>query len=268
MRSNIEGAAQWLARRHVVRAGYAPLPVDLRPEGVAEAYAVQDELVRHWCVDGDRVAGYKIALTTPQMRRMVGFDDSIAGQVLASRVHRSPAAIVLAHAVHLGFECEIAFRIGRAIDPAAPPTTRAAMAQHIGAIAPAFELIDDGGADYRQFANDDGSTLLTLAADNAWNHGVVLGEWRCDWQATDSAELIGIATIGGREAGRGQGSDVLGHPLDAMLWIVAHLAARGRGMVAGEFVITGSLVTTRFPTSGDKVEFTLDRVGAVCMQIN
>ncbi|MFN0159748.1 MAG: 2-keto-4-pentenoate hydratase [Burkholderiales bacterium] len=266
MHSKIDNAAHWLARRHTERAGYAPLPADLRPASVAEAYTVQDALVRHWCAGGDRVAGYKIALTTPQMRRMVGFDDSIAGQVLASRVHVSPAAIVLADAVHLGFECEIAFRIGRAIDAAAPPSTRAAMAQHIDAIAPAFELIDDGGADYRQFANDDGSTLVTLAADNAWNHGVVLGEWRSDWQATDSAALTGIASVGGQEAGRGQGSDVLGHPLDAMLWIVAHLAARGRGMAAGEFVITGSLVTTRFPASGDKVEFTLDRVGAVRMQ--
>ncbi|MBL8378854.1 MAG: fumarylacetoacetate hydrolase family protein [Burkholderiales bacterium] len=267
MQARIDDAARWLAQRHTQRAGYAPLPGELRPAGVAEAYAVQDALVRHWCADGDRVAGYKIALTTPQMRRMVGFDDSIAGQVLESRVDRSPAAIALAHAVHLGFECEIAFRIGRATDPAAPPGSREAMAQHIDAIAPAFELIDDGGADYRQFADDDGSTLVTLAADNAWNHGVVLGEWRSGWQVIDSDALVGIASIGGREVGRGQGRDVLGHPLDAMLWIAAHLAARGRGLSVGDFVITGSLVTTRFPAPDDEVAFALDGIGAVRMRM-
>lgn len=267
MQAGIEEAARWLALRHTQRAGYAPLPHDLRPASVAEAYAIQDSLVRHWCADGDRVAGYKIALTTPQMRRMVGFDDSIAGQVLASRVHRSPAAIVLADAVHLGFECEIAFRIGRATDPAAPPGSRESMARHIDAIAPAFELIDDGGADYRQFAGDDGSTLVTLAADNAWNHAVVLGEWRSGGQFNGSDALIGVASIGGREVGRGQGCDVLGHPLDAMLWIVAHLAARGRGLCVGDFVITGSLVTTRFPAPDDEVAFVLDGIGAVRMRM-
>jgi 2-keto-4-pentenoate hydratase len=262
-----EAAAAWLARRHEERAGYAPIDAGLCPASVDEAYAVQDALVRRWCAAGDSVAGCKIALTTPQMRRLVGFDDSIAGQVLASRVQGSPATVASAQAVRLGFECEIALRIGRAIDPAAPPAGRAEMAACIDAVAPAFELVDDGGADYARFAPDEGATLKTLVADNAWNHGVVLGDWVDDWRALDLAGLVGVATIDGVEAGRGAGRDVLGHPLDAMLWLTRHLASRGRGMAPGEFVITGSLVTTRFPVPGNVVEFTLAGVGAARMRI-
>ncbi|MBL8382586.1 MAG: fumarylacetoacetate hydrolase family protein [Burkholderiales bacterium] len=263
----IEQAADWLRRRHEQHAGYEPLPAPLLPPTVAAAYDVQDALVRAWCAAGDAVAGHKIALTTPQMRRFVGFDDSIAGQVLASRVHASPARIARDRAVRLGFECEIAFRIGRAIAPGAAPATRAAVAAHIDAIAPAFELVDDGAADYARFAQDGGATLRTLAADNAWNHGVVLGDWVQDWRGVDLDALEGVAAADGAEIGRGHGRDVLGHPLDAMVWMVRHLAARGRGLPAGAFVITGSLVTTRFPSAGETDEFTLAGVGTARMQI-
>ena len=54
-----------------------------------------------------------------------------------------------------------------------------------------------------------------LAADNAWNHGVVLGEWNSGWRALDLAAVRGVASINGAEAGSGFGRDVLGHPLDA-----------------------------------------------------
>ena len=77
-----------------------------------------------------------------------------------------------------------------------------------------------------------------------------------------------MATVNGVEAGVGHGRDVLGHPLDAMLWIVRHLHGRGQGLRAGEFVTTGSLVTTRFPRVGDRVSFAVDGVGEVRMDIS
>jgi 2-keto-4-pentenoate hydratase len=109
--------------------------------------------------------------------------------------------------------------------------------------------------------------MLSLAADNAWNHGVVLGRWNEDWRGLDLADVRGIAHINGLEAGVGFGRDVLGHPLDAMLWMVRHLQARGEGLKRGEFVITGSLITSKFPAAGDAVRFAAGGVGEVQMRI-
>ena len=265
----IAAAAHWLDAEHAQRRTFVPLGGDAVPASVAQAYEVQDALVALRCAAGrgPRV-GHKIALTTPTMRAFVGYGDSIAGQVLASDVQRSPATISAGAGVHIGFECELAFLVGSDTRTDAPPSTRAEIAALIGGVCAAFELIDDRGADYSRFGKDAGATMLSLAADNAWNHGVVLGHWNTDWQGLDLEAVRGVATVNGVETGVGHGRDVLGHPLDAMLWIVRHLQNRGQGLRAGEFVTTGSLVATRFPQVGERVLFAVDGVGEVRMDIS
>lgn len=266
-------AAQWLFDQHAAGSKFAPLAGAHVPSGMAGAYDIQDELVglRTAAWNAKRV-GWKIALTTPQMRKFVGYEDSIAGQVLSHwngkpAVHNSPARVSVADYGHLLFECEIAFLMGQDLPCGTAPPTRNEVAACIEAVAPAFELADDRHADYTQFGKDGGATLLTLGADNAWNSGAVLGEWKRDWRGLDLAAVTGMASINGEKVGEGAGRDVLGHPLDAMVWIARHLYARGATLKCGEFVITGSLITSKFPKAMDEVEFQLADVDKVSMQI-
>ena len=69
--------------------------------------------------------------------------------------------------------------------------------------------------------------------------------------------------INGAEAGRGSGADVLGHPHHALAWLANHLAAEGRGLHAGQMVLTGSLVKTVWLVAGDAVEIELSGLGRV-----
>jgi len=266
--SYTQRAAQWLMDQHTQERPFAPLAGEYRPADIGHAYDIQDALVglreTAWHC---RRAGYKIALTTPAMRKFVGHDDSIAGQVLSRDVRISPATVSLGDFGHLGFECELAFLLGADLPLEAEVPDRARVTSVIAAVAPAFELVDDRGADYSTFGKDGGATSLTLAADNAWNAGVVLGEWRHDWNNIDLAAVRGTATINGASAGEGYGRDVLGHPLDAMVWIARHLHARGRTLKKGELVITGSLITSKFPKAGDQVRFTAEGVGEIALVV-
>jgi 2-keto-4-pentenoate hydratase len=65
------------------------------------------------------------------------------------------------------------------------------------------------------------------------------------------------------EVGRGIGADVLGHPLDALAWLANHLAARGPGLRAGEFVSTGSVVATKWMARGDDAMVEVEGLGTV-----
>jgi 2-keto-4-pentenoate hydratase len=56
---------------------------------------------------------------------------------------------------------------------------------------------------------------------------------------------------------------VLGHPHYALAWLANHLAARGKGLRAGEIVLTGSLVKTLWLASGDSVMMDLSGLGSV-----
>ena len=270
---NIPEAASWLMEQHSARHKFTPLAGGHVPASMSAAYDVQDGLVaqRMAAWQATRV-GYKIALTTPQMRKFVGYDNSIAGQVLSHwngqrGIHPSPARIKQSDYGHLLFECELAFLMGEDLPLGNAPPAREAVAARIEAVCPAFELADDRHADYTQFGKDGGATLHTLAADNAWNSGVVLGAWQRDWRRLDLAALKGVATINGAVAGEGYGRDVMGHPLDAMAWIAQHLHARGSTLKRGEFVITGSLITSKFPGVGDAVRFTVEGLGAISFEV-
>lgn len=260
-------AAQWLAAEHAARRDFKPLAGALLPASMAQAYDTQDALVAMRIAAGGGVrAGFKIALTTPAMRRFVGYDDSIAGQVLAGGIHHSPATVSSGRYQHLLFECELAFRLGTDVAPGME-VTRDLMSNVIDAVCPAFELADDRHADYAKFSADGGATLRTLAADNAWNSGVVLGTWVLDWRSLDLGAVRGVASVNGAAVGEGFGRDVLGHPLDAMVWVTSHLHARGVTLKRGEFVITGSLITSKFPQVGDRVVFTVDGLGTASMTV-
>lgn len=239
------------------------MPAALAPRTIDEAYAVQDAFVSIKARACGAVAGYKIALTTPQMRALVGLDAPIAGRLHARQLVRSPASVRAAVYGHLLVEFELAVQMAADLPLQPGPYRVEQVADAVGAVMPAFELADDRSADYATLA----ARGLELAADNAWNEGAVLGEPVSNWRAMDLAALRGVAFINGEQVGEGRGEDSMGHPLAALAWVANHLARRGLALHSGDIVITGSLVTSKFPRPGDLVRFEAGALGAVELRV-
>lgn len=257
-----ERAARHLYEAHRDRQPYQPLPDAISPATIEEAYDMQEAFQALLAPERGAIVGYKIALTTPVMQRMVGFDAPCAGAVFESGVHHSPASVRAADYVRLGAECEVAARLRSGLPASGAPYGRDAVAAAVGALMPAFELVDDRGADYGNLY------FLGVAADNAWNAGVVLGPERADWSALDLENARGAMTINGQPAGEGYGRDVLGHPLDALAWLANTLAERGRELSAGMLVMTGSIVSTKFLAPGDAAAFTFEGLGDIRLTVS
>jgi 2-keto-4-pentenoate hydratase len=259
----IERAGEWLFEAHRARAPFAALPAELAPRDADEAYAIQSEFAGMRAAALGQVTGYKIALTTPAMRAMVGVNDSIAGCMLDKTIlrHRpdSVARVRAADYLRLIVEFELGFELAEDLPAIDAPYDRTRVAAAVAAVMPALELADDRNADYKALP----ANPLMLAADNAWNEGAVLGAPVRDWRGVDLAALQGIATINAAKVGSGHGRDVMGHPLDALAWLANNLAARGLGLWRGDVVITGSLVTSKFPKAGDLVRFEAAELGSV-----
>ena len=111
----IERAGAWLYEAHRARDRFAPLPADLAPRNVADAYAIQSEFVGMRAASLGQVTGYKIALTTPAMRAMVGLGDSIAGDMMESTIRRGSTRVRAADYVRLLVEFEIAVELAGAM---------------------------------------------------------------------------------------------------------------------------------------------------------
>jgi 2-keto-4-pentenoate hydratase len=257
-------AAQYLFDAHERRERFAPLPPELAPRSQSDAYAIQDAFVALRAQKLGAIAGYKIALTSAEMRRFVGMDTPMAGVILESTLHRSPARVRAADYVHLIIEFEVAVAIAEDLPAADKPFSRGRVAESVGAVMSALELADDRNADYTQLAKHP----LELIADNCWNEGAVLGIPMHDWKAIDLAAVRGVATINGSKVGEGRGADAMGHPLDAVAWLADHLASIGRGLLRGDVVITGSIVTSKNVSPGDLVNFTVKGLGEVELRVD
>ncbi len=254
---NPRAAAATLRGQHREGADLAPLGAET-PTDLDEAYAVQDAV--HDLAD-DRVAGWKIALTTKVMQEFVGIAHPLAGAIFAGTVASSGATLRASRYVHLGVESEIAVRIGHDVAPRSGGHDRESIADAVAACMAATEVVDDRNCSYTPL------DPLLLAADNAFNAGCVLGPERPDWQTLDLAALRGTMTINGAVVGEGAGGDVLGHPLEALAWLANHLDARGRRLRAGDVVLTGSVVATKFPAPGDEMTTEIEGLGRATLRV-
>jgi 2-keto-4-pentenoate hydratase len=256
-------AARWLERQHVARLPSRPMPATLAPRSLGEAYAVQDAFIALKAAQCGRVVGHKIALTTPQMRAMVRLHAPVAGRLHERQVVGGPARVRAADYGRLVVEFEIGFRMAEDLPPAPVPYSMEQVATAVAAAMPAFELADDRGADYATLP----ARALELAADNAWNEGAVLGVPVAEWRRVDLAALRASAYVNGELVGEGRGADSMGHPLAAVQWVANHLAGRGLGLRRGDVVISGSLVTSKFPGAGDLLRFEAGALGAVELRV-
>jgi 2-keto-4-pentenoate hydratase len=260
----VRQAAARLHEAHERRERFAPLPPDLAPKTAEDGYAIQDAFLALRSDKLGPIAGYKIALSSAAMQRLVGVDSPQAGAILRSQLRRGPARVRAADYVHLIVEFEIAVEIGEDLPKADAPFGRERILQAVGAVMPAIEIADDRNADYSQL----GRHPYELIADNGWNEGAVLGEATREWHYLDLGQVLCVATINGRKVGEGRGEAAMGHPLDAVAWLANHLASQDRGLLRGEIVITGSVITTKTAKAGDRIEFSIAGLGKVDLAVD
>lgn len=257
----IAATARASLEMHRARARYRPLDPALRVAPLDDAYRIQDALHRLLTEAGrGEIAGWKIALTSTAMQRMTGVDQPAAGALFSTAVHPSPARVDLAAYHHLGVEFEVAVRLAEDLPASAGPWTRASVAGRVAACLPAFELVEDGEADYTAL------DAFTLIAQNTWNGGVVLGAPVTAWRGIDLETAPTRCWINEQPAGQGKTGDAMGHPLEAVAWVANLLNRRGRRLERGMLVLTGSSITTKFPAPGDRVRFAIDGLGEVVLE--
>ena len=149
-----------------------------------------------------------------------------------------------------GFENELCMRLGADLSGAVGlDEARAA----IDVVYPSLEIIETRGPFTEQIA-------LALA-DNAQQKTIILGAPFP--LPEDLAAIEARVSINGQAVATGTGDAVLGNPLNSVVWLAAKLGAYGRGLKAGELIMTGSF-TRQFPiTPGDRIVTVFSGLGPV-----
>jgi 2-keto-4-pentenoate hydratase len=253
----IATAARLIATSRRNRVGLKALPPDVAPKDEAEGYRVQRAVHDLLLPQTGALVGYKIGCTSKVMQQYLGIPHPCGGGVFARGVHESGVRLCAADYVRVGVECEIAVRMGRDLAAGQGPFAAENVTGAIEAYLPAIEIVDD------RYARWETLGAPTLVADDFFAAGCVLGEAVPRAAAPDLLAVEGRALINGVDVGRGTGADVLGHPHHALAWLANHLADEGRGLHAGQLVLTGSLVKTVWPKADDHVVMELAGLGRV-----
>jgi 2-keto-4-pentenoate hydratase len=250
-------AAKAIANARRNRTPLKSLAAGIAPQDEAEGYriqrAVHDLLLPHT----GAMVGYKIGCTSAVMQQYLNIPHPCGGGVFANGVHDSGASLSFKNYVRVGVECEIAVRLARELSPTEAPFTAEWVMETVEAYHPAIEIVDD------RYEKWETMGAPTLVADDFFAAGCVLGKPVARIEAPDLLHVAGRAVVNGKEVGRGTGADVLGHPNNALAWLANHLAADGRGLHAGQIVLTGSLVKTVWLKAGDSVVMEVEGLGTV-----
>lgn len=257
--SRIDDIAAGLAADWADLGTYRTLTGDEAPADAAEAYAIQRAFQAKMLYQRGPIGGRKIALTSRAMQEMVGFDSPAAGAIFAREIHASPAVIRLDRFVRLGLEFELAVKLARDVVPGevhTPDSVRGLIAS----VHPAFELIEDRAADYGAL------DILTLIADNAWCGGIVLGDAIAGWEGLDLGNMEAVLHQDGHppEPANTGSAD----PMGSLAWLLTHCGRQGETLRAGEVLITGSVLKTRFPGPGDRLRYEIIDHGAVEVELS
>ena len=246
-----------LLNAYVQRARLVELPAAARSGTPQEAYRCQALFVEQL----GRTIGYKIACTNAIAQRFLSMPEPFYGRLLSASTFDSPARLPAGDFFMCIIESEFAFRFARDLPPAPRPLDRDQIADALAGVLPGIEVVDS------RFHSWTTVGAPSLIADNAchgaWVKGALITNWRHLDLATQAVEL----RVNGNVARCGSGSAVLGHPLNALQWLVHRLHAQGIGLQAGDYVTTGVTTDIYDAQPGDHLIADFGPVGSIDLRI-
>lgn len=219
-----------------------------------DAYAVQQGVIERRIARGDRLIGYKAALTSKAMQRDAGIDEPVLGTLLASRLHHGDSPISLRGYLRATIEPEVCVVLAR--DLRGPGATRAEVLSCVAGYLPSFELGDLRGASPMP-------SVQHVAACNTFNGGHVLGRALSAPHGIDLALEGMVLRVNGALRASATAVEVMGDPINVVVFIANKLAELDRQLHAGMVLMTGSIVSSIEVRAGDEADAEFTRLGRV-----
>ncbi len=181
---------------------------------------------------GENLAGYKVGFTNIPAREKMGWPDSMYGYIMDSMVMKTGAVVSINKLITPKIECEICFKLGQDLSGKGI-SVEDVMGATEGVCA-SFEICDSRISGWS-------CPFPDIFADNGFAARIILADnWYPVRDIDLQAETV-ILELNGKKIAEGKGVSAMGHPANAVSWLVDKLADRGRGLKAGQVVMTGTL---------------------------
>lgn len=253
-------AAKALLQARLDRVAVTPLAAGIAPGTEAEGAAVQFALAG--LVGAVPPRGFKIGATGRRMQVYLGVDGPIAGFMRDADVHHGHAELSYADTVNPGVECEVAVRLAHDLPPGAYTLEQAFAA--VEEFFAGIEIVENRYGDLKVLGTP------TLVGDQMYHRAAVIGDGHAiDWRTLEIGTLSGRISVDTGTTDEGVTSDLLGHPLNGLVWLAnSSVAAAFGGLKAGQIVMLGSVTPPIWLNGPATVTVAFPPLPAVTVHLN
>ena len=231
-------------------------PLELGELGLndkTEAYQIQDEVLQLKEEAGEKLAGYKISLTSQETQDLFASDSPLYGGM---------TDVTVKNTISLGeynsplLELELVFLVD---EPISSDDTAEQIFEKCR-VAPGIEVPED-----RKSTRLNSRSLYEVVADGAVNGAIVIGDPQ-KLTYSDVAAIKATLTLDDKFVKEGPSTEVLGHPANAVLWLAKELEKHGKKLKAGQFVSSGTFVLPE-PLQQGRYQAEFENVGSVDLEV-
>lgn len=199
---------------------------DIVTDSVEAAYEIQNEILN---MQGEAARGYKISMTSTETQALFDSEEPVYGPFTGTQVitemSLSDYNIPLA-------ELELVFYVNETLSTADDDESILSKCT----VAPALELPDGRYTDW--FPN---ISKYEVVADCAVAGAIVIGDAKTvSYDELDN--ISGELLFNDETIKQGRSSEVMGHPVNAVKWLIGKLDSQGKQLEDGQFVSSGTFI--------------------------
>lgn len=224
-------------------------------QSIKDAYQVQDKVLKLKTEDNEEVLrGYKVSLTSKETQEMFDHDEPLYGALTHKNIINN--ATMSDYNVPK-LEMEVAFLVQE--DLTIEDTVEDIMSKCM--IAPGLEIPDGRYEDWFPHASK-----YEVVSDSAVAGSVTFGD--SDYfNYKDLDDIKGTLKFNGEVVKEGRSSEVMGHPAEAVKWLIQKLHEEGKVIEAGWVVSSG---TFNLPIDLEEgfYEAEYENIGTVTLEVH
>lgn len=219
---------------------------------IEDALCAQEKILESLQPSLGAPIGYKAGLTSSPAQERFGVDSPVRGVLLEGMLLEDGASVPAAFGAQPLYEADLLVVVAdEGVNDARSP---AEVLSHLSGVVPFIELPDLAVAGGAATLNGPALTAINVAARLGVIGEVIPVEDSPAFLQALADMTVRVVDQGGQELATAQGSAVLGHPLNAVLWLVES----GVRFSAGDYVSVGSIGPLLTPEPGQVISVTYE----------
>jgi 2-oxo-hept-3-ene-1,7-dioate hydratase len=256
LESDRKKAAQLLINAEAERKPILQLSKTWPDITIEDAYAIQNEVVKHKVANGAKVIGHKIGLTSKAMQQSSQIDEPDYGHLFDYMMLNDGAKVAHANYCVPRAEVEFAFVLGKPLK--GPGVGLLDVLRATEYVIPSIEIIDARVENPRK--------IFDTVADNAAAAGIVTGGRPVGPTEIDFRWAGGMMYRNSEIEETGLAAGVLGHPAMGIAWLANKVGKFGVTLEPGHLMLSGSFTRPVWANKGDTLHADFGPLGTVSVQ--